>query len=411
MSTYVYKAKRGPVEAVSGEVEADSEVQAVSKIEGMGLVPVSVVEKSAGERVSGLAGSTRKPAYPHTRIPAHNIDTFTRQMSSLIRAGIPILKALVLITEQTENIALARVVDGLKKKVEEGKMLSEALGAHPALFNNLYISMVRSGEKGGVIDEVLVKLVEYRQRQEEIKRKIQTALAYPVLMMVVGAGTVFVMLTYFMPKLTALFRTMKQALPLPTRILIAISSFMSSYWYLFIIGGIFLVAIFARIRKGSKKKFIFDMFLLRVPVINKFIKDSEIAKFARTLSMLLKNGISIHEGLKLAADTLDNEALKAGLAGVSGEIINQGSSLSTGLRKSRLFPKFAVNMIAVGEEGGKLDESLGEVAMTYERDVDQAVKIMSALLEPLLILAVGTVVGFIVFAMLLPIFNIGAVAR
>ena len=418
MAIFVYKAKKGPTETVEGEIEAGSQEQAVVKLEEMGLVPVSVVEKEtvphamrhmphAEGEVWSVKSEAEGMSIAYVSVKTKDIDTFTWQLASLIRAGVPVLQALSLISEQTQDRVFKNVVSDLRNQVRDGKMLSEAMARYPNIFNNLFLSMVKSGEKGGVLDEVLYRLAEHREREQEIKRKIQAALAYPLLMIIVGIGTVFVMLTFFLPKLIGMFEKIGQTLPLPTRILIGISNFMSSNWFWFIIVLGLIIAIFGRVKPGSKKKFLFDMMKLHLPFMQRFIKNAEIAKFARTLGLLLKNGLPVYESLGLATDTLDNDALKMSLVSAGKEIIDQGSTLSVSLRKIALFPEFALNMIRVGEEGGRLEESLAEIAYSYEREVEQAIKIMTSLLEPLLILMVGVVVGFIVFAMLLPIFNIG----
>ncbi|MFA4981056.1 MAG: type II secretion system F family protein [Candidatus Omnitrophota bacterium] len=420
MPTYTYKAKKGPTEIIAGEIDAQTQDEATSRVIEMGLFPLSVAEKpgdlsvggSTGERVSGLKDEpahplTRSPANLFTRIRQQDIDTFTHQLSSLVRASVPMLKGLSLIAEQTENRAMVKVVDDIKSQVKEGKMLSEAMKLRPDIFNNLYLNIVRAGERGGALDEVLSTLAKHREREQEIRQKVQAAMAYPALLTVVGFGTIFVMLTYFLPKLMKMFVDTKQALPLPTQILLVISKFMSANWAgILILLGLAAAVVF-RVKPGSKKKLLFDGIKLRIPFINKFVKNSEIAKFARTLGLLLKNGISVTEGLELSASTLENEILKQKLSGVGKVIVNQGATMSSSLEKIDIFPVFAVNMIAVGEESGKLEESLNEVADVYEREVEQAIKIMTSLIEPLLILVIGAVVGFIVFAMLLPIFNMG----
>jgi len=410
MPIYIYKAKKGPKETVEGEIEVDSQEQAVTKLEEMGLVPVSVVEKSVSQLTGKLVTQLSQQT-DFIRVRKQDIDTFTRQLASLIRAGVPVLRALSLVSEQTQDRVLKNVLRDLKDQVRDGRMLSEAMARYPNIFNNLFLSMVKSGEKGGVLDEVLYRLAEHYEREEEIRRKIQAALAYPLLMIMVGVGTVFIMFTFFLPKLIDMFERIGETLPLPTRILIGVSDFMSSNWLWFIIALILIITIFGRVKPGSKKKFLFDMVKLHLPFIQRFIKNAEIAKFARTLGLLLKSGLPVYESLRLATDTLDNDALKMSLVSAGKEIINQGSTLSVSLKKIALFPEFALNMIRVGEEGGRLEESLTEIAYSYEREVEQAIKIMTSLLEPLLILTVGAVVGFIVFAMLLPIFNIGAMAR
>jgi len=219
------------------------------------------------------------------------------------------------------------------------------------------------------------------------------------------------MLTFFLPKLIGLFEGMRQTLPSSTMLLIKISRFMAGNWHWVLIFFFFLAAVFARAKEGSKKKLVFDFLKLHLPFIRKFVRDAEIARLARTLALLLKNGISVCEGLELATDVLDNDTLKVELKKAKDGIINQGCRLSDSFKMIKVFPLFAVNMIAVGEEGGKLEQSLNTIADLYERQTGQAIKIITSLLEPLLILIIGAIVGFIVFAMLMPVFNIGVAAR
>lgn len=414
MAIFLYKAKKGPDEIVNDKIDAPSQEKAIEELVQMGLTPISVVEKNAGPSYGGTPYRKvgRPPVgWPHQLAArSQDIDILTRQLASLIKAGVPVLRALSLIFEQTENKGLRQVAGNLEEQIRDGKMLSEAMSKFPHIFNNLYVSMVKAGEKGGVLDEALYRLAEHREREQEIRRKIQTAAAYPLFVIIVGIITVFVMLTFFLPKLTGIFESM-QNLPLPTKILINISTFMNKNWYWFILVFTALVAVFLGNKQGSKKKLFFDVIKLHMPFVKDFVKNSEISKFARTLGLLFKNGISVHESLQLAADTLDNEALRSDLNQARSEILNKGSTLSASLKKINIFPAFAVNMIAVGEEGGKLEESLAEISNVYDREVEQSIKVMASLLEPILILAVGLVVGFIVFAMLLPIFSIGVAVK
>lgn len=446
MPIFVYRAQKGPENLETGEITAENQDHAVTKLEGMGLTPITVVEKD-GEKavdvrprteaqISKVEESLQSSVFPDARfqfgrdsdrvrlladerrsslsyvhVRTKDVDTFTWQLASLMKASVPMLRALSLISQQTENKALKLVVNDLHHQVKDGKTLSQGMRQYPKLFSNLYLNMIRSGEQGGVLHEVLYRIAEYREREQAIARKIQAALAYPAVMMVVGIGTVFVMLTVFMPKFISIFESMKQALPVPTRILIAASNFMSQNWSGILIAMAFLFVIFGRVQPSSKKKFLFDLVKLHIPFINQFVRNAEIAKFARTLGLLLKNGLSVHEALNLATDTLDNDALRRQLKEAGREIVQQGSTLSSSLAKVRIFPSFAVNMIAVGEEGGKLEESLSGIAGAYEKEVEQSINVMTSLLEPILILVIGGIVGFIVFAMLLPIFDIGAMAR
>jgi len=416
MGTYVYKAKRGPKEIVRGEVEALSQDEAVNKLDNMGLVPITVTEKGAAPRQTRRLEPGQKKnetkrkslKFKFSKIKPNEIDIFTRELATLIRASVPILRSLSLIAQQTENPAFKDLIFDLIKQVRDGKTFSETIEKYPRSFDKLYLNMIRSGEKGGVLSEVLSKLSEYREKEAEIKRKVQVAMAYPVLMILVGIGTVFVMLTYFLPKLIGLFEDMGQSLPLPTKILIGTSNFMTGNWYWILIAFFLVFSFFSRVQPGSKKKMMIDVIKLRVPFAKKLIRVSEIAKFTRTLEMLMKNGIPVYESLGFATDTVDNEALREKLVQMQGEIISKGTTLSESLRKAEIFPKFVVSMISVGEESGKLDESLNEIGNVYEKEFEQIIKIMTTLLEPLLILVVGGIIGFMVFAMLLPILNIGA---
>ena len=414
MPKFIYKAKKGPTDVVEGEIIADSQDHVVTKLDEQGLIPVSIEEKGAGGGgVEKKAGMREKQvsASRNRKIRPSDVDAFTWQLASLVKARVPILRALSLIAQQTDNPSLRVVVEDMRNQVKDGKTMSETMRHYPKLFNNLFLSLVKSGEQGGVLDEVLYKVAEHREKEQQMRRKIQSALAYPIVMLVVGVGTVFVMLTFFMPKFIGIFDRMNRELPLPTKLLIGVSNFMSEHWLWFLIAFGCVLVVFGRVRPSSKKKFFFDMIKLHMPLVKQFIRNAEIAKFCRTLGMLLKNGLTVYDSLALATNTLDNDALRKQLENTGKEIVNQGITLSASLGKVKIFPNFVINMIAVGEEGGKLEESLSGVASTYEKQVDQAIGIMTSLIEPLLILSVGGVVGFIVFAMLMPIFDIGVMAK
>jgi len=334
-----------------------------------------------------------------------DVSVFTYQLASLTRAGVPILRALSLISEQTERRGFAQIVGELRDQIRDGKALSEAMSQYPSLFDTLYLSMVRSGERAGVLDEVLYRLAEYREREWELRQKVRNALTYPLLIISVGVVSVFVILTFFLPRVITLLEEMGQSLPRSTKILIEVSRFVSGHWLWFLIAlGLILIA-FGKGKPGSRKKWVMDAIRLHIPFVRRFTRAEEIVRFARTMSLLLKNGLHVYESLELAIDTLNNDLLKEELKEVSREIVEQGSTLSENLKEKGIFPNFVVNMLAVGEEGGRLEESLEEIAHSYEREVEQMIKMSTSLLEPLLILVVGVVVGFIVYALLLPIFN------
>jgi len=349
MPKFVYKAKKGPEEIVEGEIVAENSDQVVRQLDQLGLSPINIIEKGGGgpqDQASQSGSEQRRKLIGRSRkIRLKDIDAFTWQLASLVKASVPILRALALISQQTDNKALQTIVNDLKNQVKDGKTLSESMQHYPKLFNNLFISMVKSGEQGGVLDEVLYKIAEHREKEQAMRRKIQAALAYPMVMLVVGIGTVFVMLTFFMPKFVGIFERMHRELPLPTKILINLSNFMSANWIWFIVVLGFVFIIFGRVQPGGKKKFFFDMIKLHTPFVKQFIRDAEIAKFCRTLSMLLKNGLTVYDSLALSTRTLDNAVLRKQLEVTSKDIVNQGATLSASLKKVKIFPNFAISMI------------------------------------------------------------------
>jgi type II secretory pathway component PulF len=411
MTKFIYRAKKGPQEVVSGEMDAPSEDHVINQLTNQGLVPMSIIEKGKELQASDQAARSSLPNIPinaeNIKFKSKAINIFTRQLASLIKAGVPILKALSLIAQQTEEPKLKRMVIDLEKQIREGKMLSASLAKYPNVFNSLYINLIKAGEKSGALGEVLNNLLEYREKEQEIQQKVQAALAYPLLTATVGVFTVFAMLTFCMPKLLGLFEGMHRKLPLSTKILIDMSNFLSANWIWFVMVFVFLFLVFSRVKEGSKKKAILDYLKLNLPVFNKFVRDAEVAKFSRTLGLLIKNGVSVYSSLEMAIDVLDNMTLKDRLKQARLEISTQGSSLSGSLKKSNTLPAFVINMVTIGEEGGRLDSVLKEVADLYEREVEHGIKIITSLLEPIFILIVGVVVGFIVIAMLLPVFDIG----
>ncbi len=408
MPTYIYKAKKGPADIIEGRLEADSQDHAIEQLSQKGLLTVSITprQQSEAEKKSVHFFNVNS-----ARIRSQDIDVFTRQLASLVRSEVPLLRALSLISRQTESAALREVAGSLEAQVRDGKTFSGAIAEHPLVFNNLYLNMVRAGEKSGTLGEVLLGLAEYRQKEHDIRQKIVAALAYPLLMIAVGIATIFIMLTFFLPKFIVLFEDMKQTLPLATRILIGISKFMAADWYWFLLAAILVFLMIGRTRQGSKKKFLLDFIKIRLPFVKIFIKNTEVARFTRTLSLLIKSGIPVCDGLDFATEVLDNDSLKSSLRRARLDIINQGSSLSVSLKNIDVFPAFALNMIAVGEESGKLEWSLKDISDVYDREVEQGIKIATTLLEPVLILFVGAFVGFIVFAMLLPVFNMSLAVR
>lgn len=399
MPTYEYRAKDGPGRTVSGELEADSQTAAVARVDALGYIPVWVREKQ-------LEAGAASPVRRFLRIRYRDVTVLTRQFASLIRSGVPILRALSTAADQTENRRLRAVVDEVKRSVRDGSTFSHALSRHPRLFDDLYVNMIRSGESAGVLDTVLTRLAEAREREEEFRRKVQAAVAYPALVLSVGAATVFVLLAFFLPRVVELFQEY-ESLPWPTRALMAVSGFFSSAWYWLAVILLLLAAVFRRMLALESGRMFIDRARLRIPVLGPLLCKAEIARFARTLSLLLESYLPVDRALDLSARSLRNIVLRDEVERARRNTVQQGLPLSAGLKRSEHFPVFVANLVAVGEEAGRLEESLAEVASFYEREVDQLTRIAVSLLEPVLILAVGAIVGFIVAAMLLPVFELG----
>ncbi len=402
MPIYVYKAKDGPGKTVQSELSAESEASAVARVEAMGLIPIWVRPKGRGHAASSL---------PTQRgISRGDISVFTRQLASMIRSGVPILRALNTIEEQTENKRLQSIVGDLEASIRDGGMLSEGMRKYPKIFPELFVNMVESGESGGVLDTMLFRLAEARELEEENRRKVQAAMAYPILVAVVGAVTIFVLLSFFMPRVMELFDGYTN-LPVPTRILLSVSGFLSQYWYWVLFGMLFVFAFFHRLAAMDKGRTLVDSWKLKMPLLGRFLRDVDLARFSRTFALLIDSGVSIDRVLRLSANSIHNAVLRNELELVRDRTLLQGMTLSDSIKGSACFPAFVGNMLAVGEETGRIDESLNEVAKFYEGCIERQSRMVTSMVEPVLLLVVGLIVGFIVFAMLLPIFELGSGLR
>ncbi len=398
MPLFTYKAKQGPHRTEEGVVEAFSRGEAADVLSARGLVPIYIEEKQGG-------GAGKQKRWSR-RITRRDVVIFTYQLASLIRSGVPILRALSTIRAQTEHPRFRRLVSEIEGSIRDGGMLSDALQRHGAHFSELYVSMVRSGESGGVLDTVLTRLADAMDKEEETRRRAQSAMAYPLLTLSVGLLTVFILLTFFLPRVLSLFDEY-DSLPLPTRILVRTSDFCEANWYWLVMGLLLLGAIFRRMATHERGRLYVDGLKLKLPLVGRFILLTDIARFSRTLALLLQSGLSIDRVLLLGGQTAENHVLREEIDCVRLQTVSQGIPFSEGLKQAHHFPVFVANMCAVGEEAGRLDEALDEVAGFYERQIERQCRLAISLLEPILILVVGALVGFIVAAMLLPIFELG----
>ncbi|MFA5118410.1 MAG: type II secretion system F family protein [Candidatus Omnitrophota bacterium] len=405
MPVYSYRAKKDPQNIVEGRIEGRSEKEAIERISALGYIPVHIEE-------CGVSAARETTSFNRFtgNVRSAEITIISRQLASLLKAGVPILAALNIISEQSENSSLKAMVRNIHDAVKEGSTFSATLMQYPRIFPPIYIAMVRVGEDSGSLPEMLLRISEYRSKQEEMFARFRMAMAYPMLMAMVGVGTIIFMLTFVMPRLLNIYNNIDQKLPLPTRILISVSEGLRHWgvWILLVLVAVIFVA--AKQLKSTAGRSFLSVFKLHVPVFGKFILKAELSRFCRTLELLIKSGIPILKALEVGIPILENEVIKGKLR-TSYKDLEQGGSFGRSLKNASLFPLFMTNLLIVGEESGKLDEALSEVASSYERDTDEAIKVMSSLLEPLMILGMGLIVGFIVIAMLLPIFEINVMAH
>lgn len=407
---YKYRAKKGPQDIIEGTVEASTEKEAIEKVSAMGYLPLRIARLETKEKPRRDLLSLRGLDKPQGKIRSRQITVFSRQLASLLKSGVPILTALKIIREQSEDSSLKEALNYIHDAVKDGATFSSALSYYPGVFSSLYIALARAGEDSGALPAVLLRIADYRTKQEELLSRFRLALAYPMLMAIVGLGTVIFMLTFVMPRLMRIFVNLGEKLPLPTRILISLSQGLRHWWWVILLILLAVIFVIRKQLKTSLGRLSWSRLKLRLPGLGKFILKAELARFSRTLELLIKNGIPILRAIDIAIPVLENEILKNRL-GQSYRELEQGGSLGKSLKGAKIFPLFMSNLIVVGEESGKLDEALAEVATSYEHDTDEAIRMMSSLLEPLMILGMGLVVGFIVVAMLLPIFELNVMAR
>jgi len=402
MPRYTYIAKSQPNKTIQGDIEAESEQDAINKLTKMGYFPISVGAESLS--------FDKRSALSFGKISNREIVLFTRQASSLIESGVNILNSFNIILRQTTNKYLKAILNDIISKIKDGKSLSESLAQHPDLFPNLYTSMVHSGEVGGTLEQTLKRLADFLEKEEEFKNSVRAALTYPTFVFAVSVLTVIILLGFVIPRLVTMFEDMGQILPLPTRILIGISGFLRSYWWFILAIIAILVFLLNRFYRNPQGRILWDGFQLKLVIIGEITLKTEISRLSRTLSLLLSSGIPIIYSLDISTSILGNQILKLEVQKIKDQI-SGGLSFSQALKDSKLFPIFVTNIVIVGEESGILEKSLLRIADDYEKETDRTLKTLTRLLEPLIILVMGLIVGFIVVSMLLPIFQINLIAR
>jgi type IV pilus assembly protein PilC len=399
--TYTYKVRDKQGKLVEGALEADNAQLVVSKLREMGFVPIDIKQKQSK---GSLSKDVSIPGLSN-RVKLKDVAVFSRQFATMINSGLSLLRSLYILAEQTENKTLADIANQVRMDVEKGSSLSAALARHPKAFNRLYVSMVRAGETGGVLDSVLLRLANTIEKQVELRRKVKSAMTYPAVVAVLVLCIVTAMLLFIIPMFQDLYTQLGGTLPVPTRILIGVSKFARKFWFL--IFGAEAAAVFAFRRwistdEGRKK---WDVIKLKVPVFGQLVRKTALARFSRTLSALVRSGVPILESLDIVADTCGNNVVASAVLDTQAAV-KQGEPLAKRLEEHPVVPPMVVQMMAVGEETGALDEMLDKIADFYDQEVEATVDALTSLIEPLLIVVMGVCVGGMVISLYLPMFNI-----
>jgi type II secretion system protein F len=403
MSEYLYKATTLSGQTVEGSMEGKDEEMVIKNLHQLGYIPIRI----ATAQVKGT--DSRRLSFLPQRVGVKHLMIFTQELSTLVSAGLSIDRSLEILGDLTENDKLKEVVQDVLKRVEGGSSLAEALGSHPKIFSKLYINMVKAGESGGFLETILSRLALYLESSKEIKDQIVSVMIYPLILMIVSGLSITILVTFVIPRFATIFSDMGQAIPLPTQIILTFSQIVRGYWW----AGVGIIAsIYFGLRvytQDGERRWRWDRFKLRWVVIGDLIKKIEVSRFARTLGTLLQSGVSILPAFNLVKEISQNEAVSRSISHVHDRL-REGKSISKSLEETGIYPPLAIHMISVGEETGKLDEMLIKVAESYEESVRTAVKRFVSLLEPMILLLMGGVVGFIVLSILLAITSITDIA-
>jgi type IV pilus assembly protein PilC len=392
MPAFTYTARTAQGELKTATIDAPTREDVVAQLRRQRLSVVKVDEET----------KAKKPR--RGSIKMRDVVIFTRQFSTMINAGLPLVQALDILAKQTENKNLSNVTRSVVFDVESGHTVADALAKHPNAFTDLYVNMVAAGEAGGILDTILMRLATFLEKNDALVRKVKGAMIYPGVIMSVAFLAITVLLLFVIPVFESMFASVGLALPLPTRIVMGLSRFLKGYWWAVGAGGFGFVVLFRRYYKTPNGKLMIDKMMLKMPVLGDVLRKSAVSRFTRTLGTLISSGVSILDGLEITAKTAGNRVIQDAIM-ASRSSIASGETIAAPLQKSAVFPPMVISMIAVGEQTGGLDEMLSKIADFYDEEVDAAVSGLLSLLEPVMIVFLGVVVGGMVVAMYLPIFD------
>ena len=411
MPTYAYEAMNASGQEVREEIDATSSEEAIAKIRGKGYFPTKVREKAAKKKVAKKAdtatGPTKKMPFSIGGVPRKQLVSFTRQLSTLQDAGLPILRSLQILEQQQKPGLLKAIIGGVADEVEGGGTLSDAMSKYPKAFDKLYVNMIAAGEAGGVLDLILARLADFMEKAAKLKKKVIGAMIYPAVVISIAVGIVSMIMIVVIPKFEDIFKDFRLDLPTPTKILLATSRwFANDYGWAYIIAAPFVITgLIKLIRLSEGGKYAIDVIKLKVPILGAILSKTAIARFTRTLGTLISAGVPILDAINITKETSGNEVFARALVKVH-DAIREGESMADPLRATKVCDAIVVNMIDVGEETGDLDKMLLKVADNYDSDVDVLVASLISILEPVMVVILGLIVGFIVIALFMPMISL-----
>lgn len=419
MAVFEYKGLSAAGKPVTGMKEADSAKSLRLLLKKDGVFLTDVLGQSEGSlKGAGKALKTPKPLsgdinlrrFARGRTNSEDIAVMTRQLATLLGAGVSLIEALAAMVDQVEKEHLKRILSDVKQQVNEGQSLADALNAHVRVFGALYVNMIRAGESSGALDAVLVRLAEFTEGQAKLRQKIIGTLVYPMIMLVIGGGVLVMLMTVVVPKVTKVFSDMKVTLPWSTRLLIFLSNFLQDFWFLVIPAVIGSAVGFVMWTRSAKGKPRWDAIVLTLPVFGTLVRQLSVARFARTLSTLLKSGVPLLSALDIVKNVITNTVMAA-VIDTARDAIREGESIANPLKRSGEFPPLVFHMVAIGEKSGQLEDMLLNLAQSYESSVDVRIGALTALLEPMMIVVMGAGIAFVAFSIMMPILQMNSMVR
>jgi general secretion pathway protein F len=408
MPVYAYKGFDARGKAIAGQRDAESPKTLRSILRRDGIMVASVEESMGGTQKAATAGLNRKIG--GERVSSQDLAISTRQLATLIGASIPLVEALSALVDQIDHPQLRGVYGQIKQRVNEGASLADAMSEHPKVFSGLYANMIRAGESSGALDVVLNRLADFTENQAKLQQKIVGAMFYPAIMMLMAIVVVGIMMTFVVPKIIKLFENQKVALPLPTQILIFISNFTRDYWWVVLLAMVGAAFWFRRFRKTEEGKRKLDQIKLTMPFFGQVMRALAVARFSRTLSTLLSSGVPLLVAFDIVKNIVNNRIILEAIDQARASV-QEGESIAAPLKRSGEFPPIVTHMIAIGEKSGQLEDMLGKIADAYDSQVETRIGMVTSLLEPVMIIAMGVTVAFIVFAILMPMLQMSSFAK